>query len=272
MINKESKMDDELNEELSNVETTEVENTDVETQESKPDLSKISQEDKITHSFKKQISRQKSKYEKLLEENNKKFSMLTEELEKLKNPDKYRPKARQDFETDDEYIDYLTESRVNNIMSKKEQEVLARQEEESKRARVYEEAKARSDENIKKHFKSDTEYNEYINTVSSAFEKGLDKLIDSDKDIAMYLISSEVGPKIVYELAKSPQKVKQLFGQKTSMARFFELKKLESDISGQSQPKNTLAKPLGRPGVNSEPTKDVFANDNDILRMLRGRK
>ena len=56
------------------------------------------------------------------------------------------------------------------------------------------------------------------------------------------------------------------------MARFYELKKLESDLSGQSQPKNTLAKPLGRPGVNSEPTKDVFANDNDLLRMMRGHK
>ena len=146
-------MDDELNEELSNVETTEVENDIVETKESKPDLSKISNEDKITHSFKKQISRQKSKYEKILEENNKRFSELTEELEKLKNPDKYRPKVRQDFETDDEYIDYLTESRVNNILSKKEREVLARQEEEYKKQRVYEEAKARSDENIKTHFR-----------------------------------------------------------------------------------------------------------------------
>ena len=48
-------MDDELNEELSNVETTEDENDKVETKEVKPDLSKISNEDKITHSFKKQI-------------------------------------------------------------------------------------------------------------------------------------------------------------------------------------------------------------------------
>ena len=265
-------MDDELNEELSNVETTEVENDNVETKESKPDLSKISNEDKITHSFKKQISRQKSKYEKILEENNKKFSMLTEELEKLKNPDKYRPKVRQDFETDDEYIDYLTESRVNNIMSKREKELLEKQEEESNRLSVYEEAKAKSDENIKKQFKTDAEYNDYINTVSTAFEKGLDRLIDSDKEIATYLISSEIGPKIVYELAKNPEKVKQLFGQKTPMARFYELKKLESDLYSKNQQKNTLAKPLGRPGVNSEPTKDVFANDNDILRMLRRRK
>lgn len=265
-------MDDELNEELSNVETTEVENDNVETKEVKPDLSKISNEDKITHSFKKQISKQKSKYEKILEENNKRFSELTEELEKLKNPEKYRAKVRQDFETDDEYIDYLTESRVNNILSKREKEVLARQEEESNKQRVYEEAKARSDENIKKQFKTDAEYNDYINTVSSAFEKGLDRLIDSDKEIATYLISSEIGPKIVYELAKNPEKVKQLFGQKTPMARFYELKKLESDLYGKNQQKNTLAKPLGRPGVNSEPTKDVFANDNDLLRMLRRRK
>lgn len=265
-------MDDELNEELSNVETTEVENDNVETKESKPDLSKISNEDKITHSFKKQISRQKSKYEKILEENNKKFSMLTEELEKLKNPDKYRPKVRQDFETDDEYIDYLTESRVNNIMSKREKELLEKQEEESNRLRVYEDAKAKSDENIKKQFKTDAEYTDYINTVSTAFEKGLDRLIDSDKEIATYLISSEIGPKIVYELAKNPEKVKQLFGQKTPMARFYELKKLESDLYSKNQQKNTLAKPLGRPGVNSEPTKDVFANDNDLLRMLRRRK
>lgn len=265
-------MDDELNEEVSNVETTEIENDNVETKESKPDLSKISNEDKITHSFKKQISRQKSKYEKILEENNKRFSELTEELEKLKNPDKYRPKVRQDFETDDEYIDYLTESRVNNILSKKEKEVLARQEEESKRQRVYEEAKARSDENIKNHFKTDAEYNDYINTVSTAFEKGLDRLIDSDKEIATYLVTSDIGPKIVYELAKNPEKVKQLFGQKTPMARFYELKKLESDLYSKSQPKNTLAKPLGRPGVNSEPTRDIFANDNDLLRELRRRK
>jgi hypothetical protein len=265
-------MDDELNEELSNVETTEVENDNVETKASKPDLSKISNEDKITHSFKKQISRQKSKYEKILEENNKKFAELKEELEKLKNPDKYRPKVRQDFETDDEYIDYLTESRVNNILSKKEQEALARQEEESNRLSLYEEVKAKTDENIKKQFKTDAEYNDYINTVSAAFEKGLDRLIDCDKEIATYLVSSEIGPKIVYELAKNPKKVKQLFGQKTPMARFYELKQLESDLYSKNQQKNTLAKPLGRPGVNSEPIKDVFANDNDLLRMLRRRK
>ena len=53
-------------------------------------MNTISKEDKIKHSFKQQLNKQKNKYETQLAERNREFEELKSRLEKLENPEKYK--------------------------------------------------------------------------------------------------------------------------------------------------------------------------------------
>ena len=64
----------------------------------------------------KKSEKQKQKYESILAEQKKAFASLQDRLDKLENPDKYKEKFRENFQTDDEYIDYIVQQRMNKIL------------------------------------------------------------------------------------------------------------------------------------------------------------
>ena len=86
------------------------------------DKSKISDVDKATYSLKKQMAKQKARYESQLSERQKEFDELKTRLERLENPQGNTPKQRDSFKTDDEYIDYIVQSRMDKILSEKDKE------------------------------------------------------------------------------------------------------------------------------------------------------
>jgi hypothetical protein len=83
--------------------------------EQKPDLSQIPPEEKQAHAFRAQLAKQKSKYEQAIEEMKNTVQGRIDELKKTMKKEEPR-KTRKDFDSDDDYIDYLTEQRVNTIM------------------------------------------------------------------------------------------------------------------------------------------------------------
>ena len=238
----------------------------------KVDLNTISKEDKITHSFKQQLNKQKNKYEAQLAERNREFEELKGRLEKLENPEKYKEKFRNDFENDDKYIDYLVEQRMNKMFKEKD-------EEKRKQKAVEAQNRERTNkisERINKCFATDEEKQDYLTTVQQAFDQGLEELIDREKYVSEYIQNSENGPRLLYELATNADLVKAVFSQADPMSRIMELKLYEREMAKNKEQKKTSPvvnrnMVIGKPGISTNKTSDIFSNDADLKSFIRKR-
>ena len=236
----------------------------------KADKSQFSDLEKAEFSFKKQLGKQKQKYESILADQKKAFASLQERLEKLENPDKYKEKFRENFQTDDEYIDYIVQQRMNKILDEQNEKAMKDREEEAKA----EEAREFIDKNIETCFTTDEARTDYFNTVKAAFDEGLQELMDKEKYVAEYIMRNPNGPRILYELAKDKEKVRQIYSQGDPMSRLFELKMIEREILAKpaaDKANPNLQKAIGKPGISKETTADIFSNKDDLKRFIRMR-
>jgi len=248
------------------------ENDSTESPTEKKDKSAYSDIEKAEYSFRKQLGKQKQKYESLMAEQKKEFEALQARLDKLENPDKYKEKLRSSFETDDEYIDYLVQQRMNKVFDEQNQKQLKERELEEK-----EEAfRSTIDTNIKKCFETEDAQKDYYETVKGALDAGLEKLMDSEKYCAEYILKNPNGPIILYNLAKDKGMVKQIFSQTDPMSRLFELKMYERELLTKPKDKGiqnspNLQKPIGKPGISKESTADMFSSKDELRNFIRRR-
>ena len=238
--------------------------------EQKADKSQFSDLEKAEFSFKKQLGKQKQKYESILADQKKAFASLQERLDKLENPDKYKEKFRENFQTDDEYIDYIVQQRMNKILDEQNEKAMKDREEETRA----EEAREFIDKNIETCFTTDEARTDYFNTVKAAFDEGLQELMDKEKYVAEYIMRNPNGPRILYELAKDKEKVRQIYSQGDPMSRLFELKMIEREIltkPAADKANPNLQKAIGKPGISKETTADIFSSKDDLKRFIRMR-
>lgn len=225
--------------------------------------------EKAQYSFHKQFSKQKAKYEKMLADQNK---VWEERFDRLEHPEKYKKKTREDFSTDDEFIDHLVKQRFDKLM----QEQVSEYETQQAQTREQEEVEAsyRDDiqERVKKLFNDEASLNDYHKVVDAALEKGLGKLITAvDPEVSMQIITSEYGPKILYELAKNPSMVQDWFKEGRSTGyRQFMVSKLEDQFKNAKAPQQQV-KPgiIGKPGIGlTKPKTNIFSSDKALLDFL----
>lgn len=241
--------------------------------------------EKAQYSFHKQFSKQKAKYEKQIAERDEQLKQFAERLEKLENPDKYRPKYRDDFKTDDEFINHLVEQRFNAQWEKTLQEYQKQETERQQREETEKQYRAHADENAKRLFTTEESLADYHEKVNEAIDAGLGNLIESDMDLAHYIILSPIGPKIMYELATNDSAVEALFGQGvTPIARQFKIREMESKLAAQPAPapvapaqatvqtQTPPVKPavVGQPGkTTGAPPRDIFHDKEAMREFLR---
>lgn len=240
--------------------------------------------EKAQYSFHKQFSKQKAKYEKQIAERDEQLKQFAERLEKLENPDKYRPKYRDDFKTDDEFINHLVEERFNAQWQKTLQEYQKQEAERQQREETEKQYREHADENAKRLFTTEESLADYREKVNDAIEAGLGKLIESDMDLAHYIILSPMGPKIMYELATNDDSVAALFGDGvTPIMRQFKIREMESKLAAAPvapapapTPAPTAVQPI-KPAVVGQPGKttgtaqrDIF-HDKDAMREFLRR-
>lgn len=225
--------------------------------------------EKAQYSFHKQFSKQKAKYEKMLADQNKSWE---ERFDRLEHPEKYKKKTREDFSTDDEFIDHLVKQRFDKLMQEQVSEYEAQQAQTREQEEV--EASYRNDiqERVKKLFNDEASLNDYHKVVDAALEKGLGKLINAvDPEVSMQIITSEYGPKILYELAKNPSMVQDWFKEgRSSGYRQFMVSKLEDQFKNAKAPQQQV-KPgiIGKPGIGlTKPKTNIFSSDKALLDFL----
>jgi hypothetical protein len=225
-------------------------------------------EERAAYSFRKQLAKQREKYEKNYVPKDQ-YEQLLQRIEKLENPEKFQPLNRQQFQDDDSYIDALVQQRFDNMWNQRLQEAQQRYSEQARQEQEVQAYKSRQDENVKKLFKTPEAEKQYRDAIAVALQNGLGELVDSDREIAQYIMRSDLGPKILYEFATNPKEVENLFNEGvTEMDRQFKIRELESRL------RNEINKPampvVGKPGMGAE-TKpgSIFDSDDSILNYLR---
>ena len=228
-----------------------------------------SKEEQAAYSFRKQLGKQRAKYEDQYSQLQQQYNALLERLDRLENPDKYAPLNRGQFQDDDSYIDALVQQRFDNMWNQKLYEAKQRYSEQAKQDQEVQAYKTRQDGNVKKLFKTPEAEQQYRQAIGTALQNGLGELIDSDKDVAQYIMRSDLGPKILYEFATNPKEVEKMFSEDvTEMDRQFMIRDLENRLRSE------ITKPampvIGKPGVQAEAKPgSIFDSDDSILNYLR---
>lgn len=226
-------------------------------------------EEQAAYSFRKQLNKQKSKYENQYGQLQAQYNELLQRLDKLENPQKYAPLNRQNFQDDDSYIDAIVQQRFDNMWNQRLQEAQQKYQEQQQQDQEVQAYRSRQDENVKKLFKTPEAEQQYRAAIKTALDQGLGELIDSDKEIATYIMRSELGPKLLYEFATKPQEVQKMFDENvTPMDRQFMIRELEGRL------RNEMVKPampvVGKPGLSTQAKQgSIFDSDESILNYLR---
>ena len=245
----------------------------------KTNPSQYSHEEQMTYSFKRQLAKQRSKYEKQLADMQRQWE---ERFDKLENPAKYAPKTRKDFEYDDDYVKYLANEQVNAAIEAKIAEYQKQQEEEQRQAQVDAEYRNMLDKSVKSIYNTPEAEADWRAKVGEGMKAGLGAVIDSDQDLSNYIIFSPIGPKIMYELATNKKAVQDIFTIGTTpdghaiprspgdrMRKMEELAERLSRTDINNNRTNVQpVKPIGKPGINKEIKKDVFSDPKALLDMM----
>ena len=249
----------------------------------KTNPSQFSHEEQMTYSFKRQLAKQRSKHEQEIANLRAEFDKrLAEEIDKVKNPAKYAPKTRKDFEYDDDYVKYLANEQVNAALEAKIAEYQKQQEEEQRQAQVDEEYRNMLDKTVKSIYNTPEAEADWRAKVNEGMKAGLGSLIDGDQDLSNYIIFSPVGPKIMYELATNKKTVQDIFtigmtpdGRAIPRSPGDRMRKMEelaerlsrTDIN-TNRTNVQPVKPIGKPGINKEVKKDIFSDPKALLDMM----
>lgn len=265
--------------------SNEVENPDVNSNIEKANNTQRQYTDleKAQYSFHKQFARQKAKHEQEIANLRAEFDKrLAEEIDKVKNPAKYAPKTRKDFEYDDDYVKYLANEQVNAALEAKIAEYTKQQEEEQRQAQVDAEYRNMLDKSVKSIYTTSEAEADWRAKVGEGMKAGLGAMIDSDEDLSNYIIFSPVGPKIMYELATNKKTVQDIFtigitpdGHAIPRSPGDRMRKMEelaerlsrTDINNNRTNVQPV-KPIGRPGINKEVKKDIFSDPKALLDMM----
>ena len=265
--------------------SNEVENSDVNSNIEKANKTQRQYTDleKAQYSFHKQFARQKAKHEQEIANLRAEFDKrLAEEIDKVKNPAKYAPKTRKDFEYDDDYVKYLANEQVNAALEAKIAEYQKQQEEEQRQAQVDAEYRNMLDKTVKSIYNTPELEKDWREKVGEGMKAGLGSLIDGDQDLSNYIIFSPIGPKIMYELATNKKTVQDIFTigmtpdghaiPRSPVDRMRKMEELAERLSRTDINNNRTnvqpAKPIGKPGINKEVKKDIFSDPKALLDMM----
>ena len=246
----------------------------------KKDPSQFSKEEQAEYAFRRQLARQKAKYEQGLEDIKKSFKADLDEIKQSLKP-KEATKTREDFPLDkggdDEYIRYLTDQKVNEIMSARDAEAAKRAEQEKADAEAHEaqmQVAKNFTDNAKKCF-DETQYKVFDNKVRLASENGLAEMLDEVPNVRDYLFTSPDGPLVLNEMLSSKDAFLQIMSRAHNpIESTIELHEMAKSIRGRgAAPAPAQPKPMpniGKPGSTRGPSAPtMWDNDKALIDFVR---
>lgn len=260
-----------------------------EPKQQKPDLSSIPKEEKAAHAFRKQLEKQRSKYEGIIDQMNGRFDKFEKVLEGLKAGKPEEPqKLREDFKTDDEYIAYLTKQGVDKALAEKraEDEKAAAEKAEKQKAddeqrEAYETMTATFQDNCRKTFQDQAVFSEFSAKVKKATANGLGEILDQAPAVRDFVFTRPEGPAILNAMLTDKDvflKVMNSAGNPimatiTMYDLYKELSTKQAPAEQKQEPQQPPAPKgmphIGKPGSRGDGPRNVMGSDRDIIKFLR---
>ena len=242
--------------------------------------------------FKRQLSKNKEKYEAELKNRDEKYEKLLKEIEELKKASKPEEpmKTRADFDDDEDFIKYLLETGMKQGFAKRDEEEAKRAAEraEAEKKRKAEEEELRQEQaawlrNVDDAFGNDkAKSNKFLNDIQYANEHGLGEILDNCPVASDYLMHDPMGPVVFDKVIHDKATFDRVFDMRrlSPMNIFYQLKKVEEEImhpAPAGEPAPEPAKPamphLGKPGRqaagSSMTNNDMFSDPKAVKKWLR---
>lgn len=256
------------------------------------DTSMYTKAEKAEHAFKRQLAKQREKYESSIAELTGSFQGSIEEIKKqvaeLKESKKAPEpvKTRADFTDDDSYIKYLTAQGVQEELSKRD-EKSAKEAEEQKRQQEQEAIFQRQQQEVQEKFtdycrsafSEPQRYQQFSARVDKALKNGLGEILDNAPAVRDYIFSHADGPVILDEMLTNREsfvRVMQNAGNPIDAA--VEMRDLLREVRDRAKAPTvapTQMPHLGKPGSSTggaygSPGSNL-RSDDDIINYLRSR-
>lgn len=250
----------------------------------KPDLSKLTKEQKASHAFQRQLAKQKEKHKAELdaqrEELRKEFQSQIDEIKK--SVAKEEPvKTRNDFETDDEYIGYLTQRGVDQRMAQIDADNAKAKAEADAKAKADAEA-AEQQQQVADYFNANAKqtfgdgYAEFEKTVQKGVANGLADVLDEAPSVRDYIFSNPNGPAVLNEMLLNKESfVRVMRLAANPMDAVIECHELAREIASRKAepaPAPTPKMPsLGKPGAggSTRTAPDMYHDDASLIDFVR---
>lgn len=262
----------------------------------KKDLSKVSEQEKAAYSFQKQLERQRrrqetdfdAKLEKMFGEFSKKF----EDFKSSQKPPEEKPKTRDDFENDTDYVNYMIQQGIKKALAERDAAHAKTAEEQAAEQKKLEQARqvAMRDQqtfisNIAATYQGE-ELEAWKQRMAVASQKGLKDILDSSPVLKSFVMTSKYGPLVLDRIITDADSLRRLMGPFSSpMEMQLELLEIAREAKAardaghqetNQAPQHKGITPMGRPGAggNSGAGRgDVFANDDALIKFMRqGRR
>lgn len=249
-------------------------------------------------SFKRKLEKQAKKHADELAERDKKYAELEKrfaDLEKRMTPQE-PVKDRMAFKTDEEYIDYLTQMRVDKMMSERDAKEAERREKEAADAKKREEAEAEIVQqqkdwlsHVDKSFGEEKERaQKFLSKIQYANKNGLGDILDACPVAADYLMKNTNGPKVFEKMLDDPDTFKRVFNDSNmnQMDIYYELRAIEKELKSEgvqqtiplnnappAPPKAAMPK-LGKPGkqAGGGSAPDIFSDHDAMVSFIRSHR
>lgn len=257
------------------------------------DLSGLSKEEKAQFAFRRQLAKQASKYESIIDEMKNTFGKQIEELKAGMNRKPEEPvKTREDFPADaggdDAYIDYLTQRGVNKALEARDAEAKKLQEQQAEHQRELQEAQraqqelaATFDANTKAAFRDEASYQDFQSKLRRGVQNGLAEILDEAPAVRDYVFSMPEGPVVLNEMLSNKDSFIRVMSRAAmpDIARI-EMYELAREIRNRSQvppqeapqARNSMP-PIGKPGAKQGGSSgSMWDSDEALINFARSHR
>lgn len=251
-------------------------------------------QERAEFAFKRQLAKQREKYEAQLKEQSDKFANLQKQLDELKKAQ--TPKTvlkREDFPDDEEFIRALQQEEIQKALeardAKRAEEAQKKAEQDAQAEKERQELEQQQQvwiDNVSTAFNGDeTRKSNFFKRVQYCQQRGLGEILDKVPVAADFLMYNPRGPIVFERMLNDRASFERVFNERVTnpMDIYYELRRLDEAIAAEkpAEPQTTQTQTpqtpqatvphLGKPGKqsasNTKP--DIFSDDDAMLQFLR---
>lgn len=243
------------------------------------------------YSFRRQLDKNNKKHADELaarDKENAELKARLAEIEKKLDPQN-APKTRKDFESDDDYIDYLTQRRVNAILAERDAEAKKKADADEESRRKQKEADDEASEqqrvwmdNVHAAFNDEKREQEFYAKVQYCSQRGLGQILDSCPAAADFLMNHPHGPRVMEKVLNDQQTFRDVFGdgsrRVSQLDVYYALRRVDERMDDAPAAPATPAAPtkptmphLGKPGkqAGGGVKPDIYSDPDEMRAFVR---